>query len=82
MSKFFIEDKTTKLLSLQSLTVIKPRKKDRDANEEKAFRQKMKQLTRKMRARGMKLQYADDDGVLFDDVAGVGNAKASLFLSL
>ena len=54
---------------------MKPRKRERDENEEKAIQRKMKQLTRKMRSRGMKLQYTDCDRVLFDDVAGVGNAK-------
>lgn len=35
----------------------------------------MRQLQRKMKTRGMKLQYADDDEVFFEDVAGIGNAK-------
>lgn len=69
------DEETSKMLSLRTLKVIKPRKRELDINEEKTVRRKMKQLTRKMRARGMKLQYTDDDRVFFDDVAGIGNAK-------
>lgn len=69
------DDQTFKMLTLNTLQVVKPRRKERDAREEEEARRKMKQLTRKMRSRGMKLQYTDDDRVYFDDVAGVGNAK-------
>jgi len=65
----------TEMLSLRTLKILRPPRKERDVNDERAQRRKMRQLNRSMRARGMKLQYTDDDQVYFDDVAGVGNAK-------
>lgn len=71
-----IEDSgVKKMLSLRTLKVVKPQKRERDKKEEKDDQRRMKQLTRKMRARGMKLQYTNEECVTFDDVAGVGNAK-------
>lgn len=61
------------MLSMSTLKYRRPKKPGE--LETRDQKRKMRQLQRKMRTRGMKLQYADDDEVFFDDVAGIGNAK-------
>lgn len=62
-----------KMLSMSTITFQNSR--NRDALEARDAKRKMRQLQRKMKARGMKLQYADDDEIFFEDVAGIGIAK-------
>lgn len=44
------------------------------AEEENEMKMRMRQAQRKMK--GVKLQYTDETTVTFDDVAGIGEAKA------
>lgn len=70
------EDPMAQASQLLSMSTINyKRSRGRDALEARDAKRKMRQLQRKMKARGMKLQYADDDEVFFEDVEGIGNAK-------